>query len=104
LIVGETQVVFLKMIIDLILLTLVLIFGLLEYVIHNFSVSTNGFIDFSNSTADGNGTGAFGYANTAFSSNTIPAITPFYDDLTAQGGTGALGNSIKYLVSGDCPK
>ncbi|MBK6835698.1 MAG: fibronectin type III domain-containing protein [Bacteroidetes bacterium] len=68
-----------------------------------FSVSTNGYIDFSNSTADGNGTGAFGYVNSAFSSSTIPAITAFYDDLTAQGGTGALGNSIKYLVTGAAP-
>lgn len=74
-----------------------------------FSVSTNGFVDFSSSTAAGGPTtGAFGYSNTAFSnttagSRTYPALAPFYDDMTAQGGVDALGNSIKYLVSGTAP-
>jgi len=74
-----------------------------------FCVSTNGFIDFSNSTDDGGPTADdFGYDNTAFTnaniaSATRPAIAPFYDDLTAQGGTEALGNSIKYLVTGTAP-
>lgn len=74
-----------------------------------FSVSTNGFIDFSNSTADGGASaGAFSYDNTVFSSTaagtrTYPSLALFYDDLTAQGGISALGNSIKYFVSGAAP-
>lgn len=74
-----------------------------------FSVSTNGFIDFSASTADGGaGGGAFSYDNTVFSSNaagtrTYPSLALFYDDLMAQGGVSALGNSIKYFVSGAAP-
>lgn len=76
---------------------------------NQFSASTNGFIDFSNSTDDGGPTGDdFGFNNTAFTNAnvanaTLPAIAPFYDDLTAQGGTNPLGNSIKYLVSGSAP-
>lgn len=74
-----------------------------------FSVSTNGFIDFSTSTDDGGPIGDdFGYVNSAFTSNIItnatnPAIAPFYDDLMAQGGTSALGNSIKYALTGAAP-
>ncbi len=74
-----------------------------------FSVSTNGFIDFSTSTDDGGPIGDdFGYVNSAFTSNIVanstnPAIAPFYDDLMAQGGTSALGNSIKYALSGAAP-
>ena len=73
------------------------------------SVSTNGFIDFSSSTDDGGPNGDdFGYVNSAFTqvtsgSATRPAIAPFYDDLTAQGGTEALGNAIKYQTSGTAP-
>lgn len=72
-------------------------------------ISTNGFIDFSSSADDG---GAqpddFGYNNTAFSNNsatagTRPACAVFYDDLTAQGGTAALGNSIRYNLTGTAP-
>jgi hypothetical protein len=69
-----------------------------------FSVSTNGFLDFSSSTIDGGASGgAFSYFNSAFTSNTNPAIAPFYDDLTAQGGTSALGNSLKYITTGSAP-
>lgn len=74
-----------------------------------FSVSTNGFLDFSSSTADGGASGgAFSYDNTVFSSaaagtRTYPSLALFYDDLTAQGGVSALGNSIKYLVTGSSP-
>ncbi|MBA4239347.1 MAG: hypothetical protein C0448_01385 [Sphingobacteriaceae bacterium] len=74
-----------------------------------FSVSTNGFIDFSTSTDDGGPIGDdFGYVNSAFTSNIVtnstnPAIAPFYDDLMAQGGTSALGNSIKYALTGAAP-
>ncbi len=74
-----------------------------------FSVSTNGYVDFSTSTANGGPTtGAFGYSNTAFSnttasSRTYPALAPLYDDMTAQGGVDALGNSIKYLTTGTVP-
>lgn len=72
-----------------------------------FSVSTNGYVDFSSSTADGGPVaGAYGYDNTQFTGNgsgTWLALAPFYDDMTAQGGTNALGNSIKYLVTGTAP-
>lgn len=74
-----------------------------------FCISTNGFLDFSTSTDDGGPQGDnFGYDNTAFSASnqanaTRPAIAPFYDDLTAQGGTAALGNSMKYVLSGAAP-
>lgn len=73
------------------------------------SVSTNGFIDFSNSTDDGGPTADdFGYVNSAFSASsaglgTRPSCAVFYDDLTAQGGTEALGNSIRYQLSGTAP-
>ena len=70
-----------------------------------FNVSTNGFIDFSSSTANGTGTGVYGYSNTRFS-NTTPtglSLAPLYDDMTAQGGAEALGNSIKYLTTGTSP-
>ncbi|MBA2610639.1 MAG: PKD domain-containing protein [Bacteroidetes bacterium] len=74
-----------------------------------FSVSTNGFIDFSNSTDDGGPIADdFGYSNAAFTTvnaanATRPAIAPFYDDLTAQGGVDPLGGSIKYYLSGVAP-
>lgn len=74
-----------------------------------FSVSTNGFIDFSSSTADGGASGGvFSYDNTVFSNTaagtrTYPSLALFYDDLTAQGGVSALGSSIKYFVSGTAP-
>ncbi|MCD6066821.1 MAG: hypothetical protein K0S33_1647 [Bacteroidetes bacterium] len=71
-----------------------------------FSVSTNGFLDFSTSVDDGTGTGDYGYSNAAFTANgsgTWLSIAPFYDDLTAQGGEAALGNSIKYQLSGTAP-
>jgi hypothetical protein len=73
-----------------------------------FSVSTNGFIDFSSNTANGTGTNAFGYANAAFSGTTAAAgtwltLAPIYDDLTTQGATDPLGNGVKYQVSGTAP-
>lgn len=69
------------------------------------SISTNGFIDFSTSTANGTGTGVYGYSNTRFTNTTPTALSlaPLYDDMTAQGGAEALGNSIKYLTSGSSP-
>lgn len=74
-----------------------------------FSVSTNGFVDFSTSTDDGGPQADdFGYANAAFSTSlaanaTRPALAPFYDDMTAQGGVDPLGTSVKYLLSGTAP-
>lgn len=74
-----------------------------------FSASTNGFIDFSSSTDDGGPQADdFGYSNAAFTTaninnSTRPAIAPFYDDLTTQGGVDPIGTSIKYLVSGSAP-
>jgi hypothetical protein len=72
-------------------------------------VSTNGFLDFSNSADNGGPTGDdFGYINSAFSTLAVgnatrPACAVFYDDLTAQGGTSPLGNSIRYSLSGIAP-
>jgi hypothetical protein len=74
-----------------------------------FSASTNGFIDFSSSTDDGGPQADdFGFSNVAFTTaninnSTRPAIAPFYDDLTTQGGVDPIGTSIKYLVSGTAP-
>jgi PKD domain/Fibronectin type III domain len=70
------------------------------------SVSTNGYIDFSNSTNNGGPTTApYGYGNFQFSANggTLNAIAPFYDDQTTQGGTDPLGNSIRSIVTGTAP-
>lgn len=73
------------------------------------SISTNGFIDFSSSTDDGGPLpDDFGYNNAAFTTQNInsatrPALAPFYDDLTAQGGTDPLGNSIRTFLSGSAP-
>lgn len=74
-----------------------------------FCVSTNGYLDFSSSINNGGPTAnAFGYDNTAFTNSnpansTNPAIAPFYDDLTTQGGVDPLGTSIKYFLSGAAP-
>lgn len=71
-----------------------------------FCVSTNGYIDFSTATANGTGTAAYGYVNSVFTGNgsgTWNAIAPIYDDLTAQGGTDPLGNSIRYQLNGTAP-
>jgi hypothetical protein len=74
-----------------------------------FSVSTNGFLDFSSSTDDGGPqAGAYGYFNDAFSASTLAnatwlALAPFYDDMTTGTGTNPLGNSIKYELSGAAP-
>lgn len=71
------------------------------------SVSTNGFIDFSSSTDDGDPTADdFGPTNSAFSAisaalATRPACAVFYDDLIAQGTS--LGNSIRYSLTGIAP-
>ncbi len=74
-----------------------------------FCASTNGFLDFSSSASDGGpGGGGFSYSNSAFTANnaanaTRPSVAPFYDDLTAQGNVTALGNSLKYGLSGTAP-
>ncbi len=72
----------------------------------HFSVSTNGFIDFSSSTAlGGPDGGAYSYVNAQFSgtTGTLTALAPFYDDLTTDGGTDPLGDGIKYSVTGVAP-
>ncbi len=72
-----------------------------------FSVSTNGFLDFSNSTDDGGpNCDAYGYCNSEFtvsSNGTWLALAPFYDDMTTRAGSDPLGTSIKYLLSGTAP-
>lgn len=80
----------------------------------DFSVSTNGFIDFSSAAYDGGpGTGSRTYwpygpydEDLSTPNRTVPAggsvlsVAPFYYDLTTQGETDPLGSSIKYLVTG----
>ncbi|TND07504.1 MAG: hypothetical protein FD123_3214 [Bacteroidetes bacterium] len=71
-----------------------------------FSVSTNGFIDFSTAANIGTGTGAYGYVNAPFSAannTTALALAPMYDDLTTLGVTDPLGNSIRYQLTGTAP-
>lgn len=67
------------------------------------SVCTNGFIDFSSSSADGNTPGAYSNDNTTFSqpspNGTLLALAPFYEDIMCSAGT-TLANSIKYKISG----
>jgi len=72
----------------------------------DFSLSTNGYIDFSASAADGGPTtGPFGYQNTQFSVNggTNVALAPIYDDMTTQGAIDPLGTSLRYELSGAAP-
>ncbi|MFA6539982.1 MAG: fibronectin type III domain-containing protein [Bacteroidota bacterium] len=83
----------------------------------DFSVSTNGFIDFSSATYDGGpGTGSRTYwpygpydEDLSTPNRTVPvggsvlSVAPFYYDLTTQGETDPLGSSIKYLVTGTAP-
>ncbi|MFA5833136.1 MAG: fibronectin type III domain-containing protein [Bacteroidota bacterium] len=76
-----------------------------------FSVSTNGFIDFSSSTRDGGpATNQYGSTDNDLSqpssatTRTMPlTIAPLYYDQTTDtsaGGLDALGNGLKYLTSG----
>lgn len=90
------------------------------------SISTNGFIDFSGATYDGNTTsgatailcnGAYAYREdpVAFStsgcaatppttySGTYIALAPMYTDLWVSGGTASLSSSIKYRTTGTAP-
>ncbi|MGE0589845.1 MAG: T9SS type A sorting domain-containing protein [Cyclobacteriaceae bacterium] len=72
-----------------------------------YSVSTNGFIDFSNSTDDGGPQcDDYGYCNSQFSASsagTWLALAPFYDDMTTGSGTDPLGTSIKHQLTGTAP-
>ncbi|MCB0492863.1 MAG: hypothetical protein KDC93_10650 [Cyclobacteriaceae bacterium] len=72
-----------------------------------FSVSTNGFIDFSNSNDDGGPQcDDYGYCNSQFSASnngTWLALAPFYDDMTTGSGIDPLGTSIKYQITGTVP-
>ncbi len=67
-----------------------------------FSISTNGYLDFSSSTADGETVGPYGFENSQFSatSGTLLAIAPLYDDLL---GKLSINSSFKYLVTGSAP-
>jgi hypothetical protein len=70
-----------------------------------FSISTNGYLDFSASSADGGPTaGPYDRQNTRFSSNngTFLALAPMYDDLSGQG-VNPLANNIKTFISGVAP-
>jgi hypothetical protein len=74
-----------------------------------FSVSVNGFIDFSSSTDDGGPQcDDYGYCNTNFTSSTLAngtwlSLAPFYDDMTTRAGDDPLGTSIKYQLDGVAP-
>jgi hypothetical protein len=85
-----------------------------------FSVSTNGYIDFDTSSWNG-GSGAlqqyapYGPYSTDFvdptrsappngtGAGTVTALAPFYYDLTTWQTTVPLGNSIMYLLTGAAP-
>ncbi|MEO5642302.1 MAG: PKD domain-containing protein [Bacteroidia bacterium] len=69
-------------------------------------VSTNGYVDFSTSNADGGPTtGPYGYGNAQFSTanGTLAALAPFYDDMTTYGGNDPLGTWIRSAESGIAP-
>ena len=74
-----------------------------------FSVSTNGFMDLSSAVFDGGpNSRPFGPYDADLSTNsqsggTVLALGPLYYDLTTQGETDPLGNSIKYLTAGSAP-
>ncbi len=74
-----------------------------------FSVSTNGFIDFSWQTFDGGpNSRPFGPYDADLTTNsqaggTVLALAPLYFDLTTLGETDPLGNSIMYLTTGTAP-
>ncbi len=72
-----------------------------------FSISANGYLDFSNAANNGGPQcNAYGYCNNFFSasgSGTWLALAPFYDDLTTRVGTDPLGTSMKYQLSGSAP-
>lgn len=72
-----------------------------------FSVSTNGYLDFSSSADDGGPScDDYGYCNSEFTvsaNGTWLALAPFYDDMTTQGGSDPLGTSMKYLLTGTAP-
>ena len=64
--------------------------------------STNGFVDFSSSTANGASfSGAYGYVNTAFSAaaGSLLTLAPLYDDLKVT----TLNSDVKYLGAGTYP-
>ena len=68
-----------------------------------FSISTNGYLDFSASTAGGETAGPYGFDNSQFRSpsGTLLAIAPLYDDLISK--LTSLDNGFKYLVTGSAP-
>ncbi len=70
--------------------------------VNQFSISTNGYMDFSSSTANGSGTSAYGYENIQFTSTTgtLNAIAVFYDDLVAPAAGNTVNDNFKYLTTG----
>ena len=70
--------------------------------VNQFSISTNGYMDFSSSTATGSGTSAYGYENTQFTSTTgtLNAIAVLYDDLVAPAAGNTVNDNFKYLTTG----
>jgi len=66
------------------------------------SISLNGFIDFSSSSATGVTPGPYSSDNSTFSQSpngTYSAIAPLYDDLACASGA-TLSNSIRYRTTG----
>jgi len=69
-----------------------------------FSVSLNGFVDLSTSTASGAGNGAYGYSNAQFSApnGTLLTLAPLYDDLQ-HSASATLKSSVMFEVTGLTP-
>ncbi len=78
-------------------------FNYLGNLYNTVSISTNGFIDFSSSSAQGYGSYPYGYDNSYFSvpepDGTLLALAPFYEDLMVPWG-GSLNDAIKYQSTG----
>jgi hypothetical protein len=74
-----------------------------------FCVSTNGYIDFSSSSANGGPVAtAFGYDNTSFTNSNMAyytqlAIAALYDDLCSPSAATSLGTVVKYALTGSAP-
>jgi len=78
-------------------------FNYLGNLYNTISISTNGFIDFSSSSAQGYGSYPYGYDNSYFTvpapDGTLLALAPFYEDLMVPWG-GSINDAIKYQSTG----
>jgi hypothetical protein len=78
-------------------------FNYLGNLYNTVSISTNGFLDFSSSSAQGYGSYPYGYDNSYFTvpapDGTLLALAPFYEDLMVPWG-GSLNDAIKFQTTG----